>query len=150
MYVGIATAVLKTRVITAGITLPWLILSLFVGGWIFTLVTAGAIAIAAGEYFHATRTPGTGAIIGVCLAVAQIIAAQVSEEWRHAALVGAVIVPPLWPVLAARARTALADWSVVMLGTLYYGWLGSHAVLVRELSDGRNWLFLGFFVVWSC
>jgi phosphatidate cytidylyltransferase len=61
----------------------------------------------------------------------------------------AVAVPSLWPVLAARPATALSDWSGVTLGVMYYGWLGSHAVLLRELPDGRDWLLLGLFGVFA-
>jgi phosphatidate cytidylyltransferase len=59
-----------------------------------------------------------------------------------------VALPLLWPVLAGRATTALHDWTLIAMGALYVGWLGSHAVLLRELPDGLDWVLLALFSVW--
>ncbi|HWO94022.1 MAG TPA: CDP-archaeol synthase, partial [Dehalococcoidia bacterium] len=48
-----------------------------------------------------------------------------------------------------RTETALHDWAVVAAGALYIGWLGAHAVLLRELDDGREWVLLAFGVVFA-
>lgn len=120
-----------------------------VGGWPFVIAVTAVVAVACGEYFHAVRTARWGVVIGVGLAAFQVLAAHGSPGWGHAALIAAVAVPALWPVLAVRPATALADWSAVTLGVMYYGWLGSHAVLLRELPDGRDWLFVGLFGVFA-
>lgn len=44
-------------------------------------------------------------------------------------------------------RTVSRDLAISLLGLLYIPLLLSHAVLLRALPDGRNWVFLVLFVV---
>ncbi len=37
-----------------------------------------------------------------------------------------------------------------MGGVLYLGWLGSHLVLLRDLGDGRDWVYLAVFSTFAC
>lgn len=140
---------LRARLLTSAIALPVAVLLGIVGGWPFVVAVTAVVAVASAEYFRAVRIATLGALIGVGLAAFQVLATRGSEAWAQAALIAAVAVPSLWPVLAGRPATALSDWSVVTLGVMYYGWLGSHAVLLRELPDGREWLFVGLFGVFA-
>jgi phosphatidate cytidylyltransferase len=133
---------LKARVATAAAGLPVLVGFMAVGGWPWTILVTATVSLAAIEYYRAAGIPALGASVGLLLVAAQVISAASSEDWQRIALIAAVVVPSLWPVLTGRPRTALADWSLVVLGILYYGWLGSYAILIRDLPEGRGWLFL--------
>ena len=140
---------LRTRIATTVVALPPLVALVLVGGWPFAVLVAVALTIAAAEFLHVAGTPRTGLAIGLALTAALALASRADTDWRAAALIAAVVVPPLWPVFAARAATALHDWSTVTLAALYYGWLGSHAVLLRDAPDGRAWLLLGLFAAFA-
>jgi phosphatidate cytidylyltransferase len=141
--------VLKARLATVVATLPVLVVAMLAGGWPWTLLVAAGLSVAATEYYRAAGVAAPGAVLGVGLVAAQPLAAHVGDECRQIALVAGVIAPGLWPVLRGRSATALADWSLVAFGVLYFGWLGSHAVVVRDLPDGRQWLFLGVFLAFA-
>ncbi len=141
---------LRQRIATAVIGVPLLVAVVVVGGPLMAGVAALLLAVATGEVYRAMgilRTPG--AAIGVALAAALAVAASAGEGWPQGALTATIIVPLLWPVFASRFDTALRDWAYVTGGALYIGWLGAHLVLVRELPDGRDWLFVGLFAIFA-
>lgn len=141
---------LRQRVATAVVGVPLLIALVILGGPVLVAVAAVALALATGELYRALgigRTPG--AALGMALAAGLVVAASAERGWPQGALTATIALPLLWPVLASRIETAVQDWAFVAGGALYVGWLGAHLVLVRELPDGRDWLFLGMFAIFA-
>jgi phosphatidate cytidylyltransferase len=58
---------------------------------------------------------------------------------------GGVLIPLAWVTLRADPDTALQDWSWAVGGIMYVGLLGSTIVLLRELPNGRDWVYLTVF-----
>jgi len=62
----------------------------------------------------------------------------------------AVGLPFLIEILRRKPPAALLNVSAALLGVLYVGWLfGRHLILLRQMSDGRNLIFLLMGVTWS-
>jgi len=55
------------------------------------------------------------------------------------------LIPLAWVTLRADPATALDDWTWAVAGLLYVGLLGSHFVLLRGLSNGRDLVYLAVF-----
>lgn len=140
---------LSKRLLTAALGLPILIGIIIVGGPLFNAVAALTFTLAAAEFYRAASLDRRGTIVGAAATAAVVLAAATDGGWLPGALVAAVMASLLWPVLTSRTSTALADASVVIFGIVYIGWLGAHAVLLRDLTDGRDWVLLGLFAVFA-
>ena len=154
---GAARSGLKQRVLTAGVLLPLLLVSLFLlPGFAWQLLTCLPIALAAGEW---ARLAGYGrpmrfAFIGILLASCLGFVASFASA-RYSA--GAFAVSTL--VLAA----ALMFWAIAVPLWLYRGWRVTQPLLVGAVGwmvlvpawlagvrlQGSPWLFLAvLLVVW--
>ncbi len=140
---------LSTRLLTAALGLPILIGIVIVGGPLFDAAAVLTFAVAASEFYRAALLDRAGVIVGTVATAAVVLAVASGGGWPQGALAAAVMALLLWPVLASRTDTALADVGTVVLGVLYVGWLGAHAVLLRDLGDGREWVLLGLFAVFA-
>lgn len=64
-------------------------------------------------------------------------------------LITSAVIISLIIILAHRDKgEAFTRWVWTMAGILYVGWLLSHLVALRGLTDGRNWVFFLLFVTW--
>ncbi len=64
-------------------------------------------------------------------------------------LTSAVVLPLIWLLLRAQKENAFAGWVWTIGGILYIGWLLSHLVALRDLDDGRNWIFFALFTTFA-
>lgn len=140
---------LFTRLRTAALGLPILIGIVIVGGPLFKVAAVLTFAVASAEFSRAASVERTGVIAGAAATAAVVLAVAYGGGWPTGALAVAVMALLLWPVLASRTDTALADVGTAVLGVLYAGWLGAHAVLLRDVGDGRDWVLLGLFAVFA-
>ncbi len=137
---------LAQRVASAAAAIPLIVLLIWAGGHWYTAAVC-LIVLAAALEFQAAR-PGTLAPLGVlaaALATALPAGASVGPDWVLWFTVGGALIPLVWVTLRAEPATALPDWQWAVAGLLYVGLLGSHVVLLRELHDGRDWVYLTVF-----
>ncbi|MFC2005001.1 phosphatidate cytidylyltransferase [Chloroflexota bacterium] len=64
-------------------------------------------------------------------------------------LTSVVVLPLIWLLLRWQKDGALAGWVWMVAGILYVGWLLSYLVALRDLDDGRNWIFLALFATFA-
>ena len=64
-------------------------------------------------------------------------------------LTSAVVLSLIWLLLRPQKEGAFAGWAWTIAGILYIGWLLSYLVALRELDDGRNWVFLALFATFG-
>ncbi len=60
-------------------------------------------------------------------------------------LTSTLVLPLIWLVLQAHKEKTFTSWAWTVAGILYVGWLLSHLVALRDLDDGRNWIFFALF-----
>jgi len=145
--------VIKQRIITAIIALPILVLCVFyTNQGLFSGLLFIISALAAHEFYRMAlpaerRLEGSLSVVaGVFCCLGIVYAASPS------ALLLSIVLPFLLLTLVYLFRfqdiqTVSRDLSVSLLGILYVPVLLAHAVLLRALPDGRNWIFLVLFVV---
>lgn len=66
-----------------------------------------------------------------------------------ALLTMAVMLPLVWLLLRPKKEGAFAGWAWTMAGILYIGWLLSYLVALRNLDNGRDWVFLAMFATFA-
>jgi phosphatidate cytidylyltransferase len=157
---------LLLRVLTAVVGIPIIIAVTLIGGMVFTAVAAAILALAVLEFYAATD-PETGAtsprqprlrrsapsLFGQRLpafagaAAVVLLAASAYEGLDEltgalALCVGAVF---LLLILQGDPQAGLRDWVWSLGGVIYVGFLGAHFVLLRELDDGGDWVFVAVF-----
>jgi phosphatidate cytidylyltransferase len=140
---------LATRLATAVVGIPLIALSIWLGDGLLAGVVAGAVFIACLEIAAARgalRTPL--ALSAAALASVLPVAAYAGEDFLLGATAGAVILLSLVFVIAGDPAEGVAAWLWGMADILYFGLLAAQFVLLRELSDGRAWLFFVVLTVW--
>lgn len=115
------------------------------GGWAYAGAAAAALAVAAAEFQH-LRSAWVSAASIACATIAGGMALA-ARQWGVepvivvAAVAGVTVVAAgaLW--YAQRDQTA-EPLAWVALGVLYVGALGATLVLLRELPNGRDWVYM--------
>jgi len=137
---------LAQRVASAAAGIPIIVLLIWAGGRWYTAAACAILLVAAYEFqkpHHGRATPL--ALLSAGLAAALPAGAKLGVDWLLWFTLGGVLIPLVWVTVRATPETALADWVWSMGGLAYVGLLGAHIVLLRELPNGRDWVFLTVF-----
>lgn len=145
--------VIKQRIATSLVALPLLILCvLYSSQGLFAGLLFLVTALALHEFYRMAlaekrRLEGSLSVVaGVFCSVGLVYASSTSS------LLLSIVLPCLFLALVYLFRfqdiqTVSRDLAVSLLGLLYIPLLLSHAVLLRALPAGRDWIFLVLFVV---
>ena len=157
------TSELVLRLITALVTLPLLVGVILTGSDLTAAILALAFSVAYMEFMSAAhvrlRNPliwvgvaGIGALSGAAASTGIPLA------WPLTATVIALLATPVVEELVRRERRNKPDsapniteiWratGLAIIGLLYIGWLGTFAILLRNMPAGAEWLLLAIFAV---
>ncbi len=135
---------LPARLATAAVGIPALLLVIWLGGAPYVAAAAAILALGAYELAHAAgmrhRDPLTWcAALG---AAALALAAARGQGAIILCVTGLLALTLLIEVLRADVPQGFARWAAAMGAALYPGVLGSHVVLLRQATDGRDWVLL--------
>jgi phosphatidate cytidylyltransferase len=139
---------LQLRLLTAAVGLPLILALTWIGGPFFALV-AGAIALlAATEFVHGWLFPSLAIPAAARLAPMYGIAALMvaGAHWDHRAPLAGLALAALLAFAGYAPTNALGPrkpYRVVSWCLVYVGLLFSTLVLVRDVPDGRSWVFIG-------
>ena len=137
---------LAQRVASAAVGLPLVVLLIWAGGPWYTGAAALIVLIAAYEF----QAPQHGAwaplaILTAGLAAAIPAGAFVGTDWVLWFVLAGALLPLVWVTLRGDPATALSDYTHAIGGIAYVGLLGAHLVLLREVENGRDWVYLAIF-----
>ncbi|TMF13174.1 MAG: phosphatidate cytidylyltransferase [Chloroflexi bacterium] len=157
---------LLRRVLSAAVGIPVIVALILIGGVPYTVAVAIILALGVLEFYAATdpetsatsaayprlrraaptlfgqRMPAFAGCGGVVLLVA---AAYGGLDELTGALAGLIAGVFLILILRQDAQTGLSDWLWIVGGLAYVGFLGAHLLLLRDLDDGREWVFVAVF-----
>jgi phosphatidate cytidylyltransferase len=145
---------LQLRLWTAAIGLPLLLAVTWVGGWAFAIV-AGVVAIlAAAEFVHGWLLPTMPIATVVpqipAFAATGIVVAGVHSDTRFLWLaVGFAAVFAAMGYSRTNAFGPRKPYRVYSWCLIYIGVLLATLVLVRDVEDGRSWVFLGILTTFA-
>jgi phosphatidate cytidylyltransferase len=148
---------LATRVATAIVGIPIIFGLIWIGGWPYAVVVAVVLGVAAAEFAH-LRLEWTHAATSVAVAIAALFAIMGHIEPRSipvaAVLCFALPVAGLGGLVGNKLRLGLdasAENNALQFiaGMAYVAVLGSTIVLLRDLDNGRDWVYLALFSTFS-
>jgi phosphatidate cytidylyltransferase len=137
---------LAERVASAAAGIPLIVLLIWAGGPWYTGAVCLIVLVAAHE-FQSPHYRGAAplGLLAAGLAAALPAGAFVGADWVLWFTVGGVLIPLVWVTLRADPQTALSDWTWAVAGLVYLGLLGAHLVLLREVPNGIDWVYLTVF-----
>jgi phosphatidate cytidylyltransferase len=140
---------LTTRLLTAAIGIPVLIGVVWVGGPLLAAVVALAGVVAQVEFAMARDAHKNHIVIAgaLCGAALPLLALEGVEYVLGGAVAMVGIVSTAY-VLTKSPKDDLENWLWAVAGALYFGGLAGYFVLLRELPDGRDWVFFTLVTVW--
>jgi phosphatidate cytidylyltransferase len=143
---GTRQGALELRLASAAVAIPIIVLLIWAGARWYTGVVAALLAVATLEFQVARGSRlNVLAFMGAALSAGLAVAAHARGEWLIWLVTGAVLLPLLWALAAYPIEDAVFEWLWAVGAVLYLGWLGCHLVLLRDVGDGRDWVFLAVF-----
>lgn len=141
---------LKTRVFTALVLIPLILVAVYAGDIIFFALVTFVLVLAGYELFQMARTAGWAAMpfVGCSVIVLLAIEAYVSPEWFRLAISSIIISTLVIGILQQNREGWLVGWALTLAGALYIGGLGGYFLLVRALPNGMLWTILALVTAW--
>lgn len=148
---------LLTRIVTAAIGLPALAVLVWVGGIWFSILVALAASVGTFELYKMARNNSLSPPLFVMLiwslapvVVTHILSGDFSEDQSFKAyVVITAIVYLVWQLHRSRNKVGWTNWGIAIFTALYTGGLLSHAVLLRDSVQGREWIYLAVLVAFA-
>jgi phosphatidate cytidylyltransferase len=144
--------VLKTRLLSAFILIPFILGSVYVGGLAFLTLVAVALLVAGWEYFDMARRAGHRPMTWLGLASIALIILEAQLKWNAMREIILVIVSVTLVVgIFRHGEGWLTGWAYTIAGVLYIGLIGSYFILVRNLPQPNSllWTILALLMAWA-
>lgn len=144
---------LSTRVKAALIFTPLVLLLIYLGEWPFNLFVSAILVIGAVEYARLFRQIGASPFLPTLIFGIIILVFQrwfLTDDYLGAALSVAIFVTAITALVQYERGTANAalNFSIMLGGLLYLGWVGGSLITLRSMDDGRGWLLTALPAVW--
>jgi phosphatidate cytidylyltransferase len=149
--------VLAQRLLAAAVGIPIIVAVILIGGVLYTGVAAVILAMAAVELVsvlslreddHPLWPPAPAGIVAAVAAALIAIGADTGfDEWTAAVVAGIGLA--FLVSLIREPEHGAGDWRAVVAAIFYVGFLGSYLILLRDLPDGTEWVFLAVLATWS-
>jgi phosphatidate cytidylyltransferase len=145
------------RLASAAVGLPMLVGAVLVGGAWFSALLAAAAAVGAVEVCRMAARQGRhpAAPLAALWAAAIVGAGYFLADGTGASTVLAAIAGlwaatgAIWALAQLRAGTTVSDWGLTVAAALVTGGPLSYGPLIRELSEGRDWVFVVLLVTFA-
>jgi phosphatidate cytidylyltransferase len=149
---------LTKRVITSAVALPLVLVAVWFNSpvpW-FALLMAAWAGASAIEFFRlsgTSRVPfllyfGTAWTVLLVLAREPVIVSglrpYLPQDISLLLITAAILLPLLWLLTYSRKNESFAAWAWMLAGVAYLGLLLGYFVALRDVVDGRNWVYLAF------
>jgi phosphatidate cytidylyltransferase len=149
--------VLRTRLLSAAVLIPLVAGLTYAGGWLLAGVLIVVLIRSVYELFQLMAKAGyrpslvaSGLLVAGFLVVARFPQPGLAAAVLTAGVIGSLV----WHLLRPPEGHPTQSWALTLGAALWLGWLGSHFVLLRDLSApfglglGTRWLVMVFLVTW--
>jgi len=145
--------VLKQRLVTVLWGVPLLAAAIWFGPpWLFALIVAVGAILGIAEFYHLASQAGEQPLVPVGFIFTILFMANAYFECAYTTprFAAAVVFSLLWLLACSSRERAFTNWSWTLAGMLYVGWLLSHYVALRGLTQGKEWVILVLFSTFAC
>lgn len=151
---------LKQRVLTAVVGTPLIVVAIWFNEpapW-FAIAMAVWGVLAVYEFYKITNVTRIRplAVFGIIWTLLFILSPlfMLNPDFRYfintsLLITTAVVLPLIGLILRREKEGNFISWVWMMAGIIYLGWMLSHFVWLREMDDGRNWVFFAMFATWA-
>jgi len=134
---------LAQRVLSAVIGVPILLVVVWIGGLWFKAFVMLVVLLAASEFFDLAGFRRKDPLFAFGIAACLLLVVATALGWSvNFALTLGIVLSLALPILLPKRPGFMLHWVWLVGGILYVGWLLSHAILLRELPQGREWVLL--------
>lgn len=143
---------LKQRIVSVVIGLPFLVAIFWFGDPWFTLLIAAGAALGSLEFYRMVIPDKRHrfAYFGLPWSVLFILSPHSETTYILPLLITSATVFSLsWFLLFAPRDTAFSHWAWTIAGIFYTGWMLSYWVGLRVLTDGKYWALLALFATFA-
>jgi phosphatidate cytidylyltransferase len=144
---------LRERTAVILLLLPFILLVLVAGGWLFAVAIALVLAQAGREYGLLFRQHGGRPALPVI--VVGILVMVISRHvfgFDHLPLIISLLLllSLIWHLVDFEmgASSSATDFALTLTGMIYLGWIGAFLVSLRDLPNGQWWLLLVLPAIW--
>lgn len=147
---------LRARVLSVLVLLPFVILLVYVGGIPWALGVAAVGAIAWGEMTRLLQRSDFA--VDRMLGLFFVLAAIGEAYLRGAGIVRVDLLRPLLALLIIaslifalydKSEHPTSNWAINIASALYLGFMLSHFVTLRERASGLEWVIFAFAMTWT-
>ena len=146
---------LRTRVISALILAPLILVVAYVGGlaWLALALVAGVQSwremalLLQRDHYCIDFALGLFLVVGALVEAYLHATGVLSFDLLRPLLAGLIVFSLIW-ALYCRSAHPTADWGVTVASAIYLGFLLGHFISLRERTDGFQWLCLAFLLCW--
>ncbi len=134
---------LAQRVASAAVGIPVILLLIYTGGHVYVAAVAMALGVATLEFQHARRPwLDPVCVLSAALTAGIAVGAHTGRYEWWAWLVAAAVLAPLAALARPIGEPLVEDALWTLGGVTYVGFLGGSMVLLRDIDDGRTWVYL--------
>lgn len=143
---------LKTRLLTALVSLPIIMFFVWKGGKLFAGFIIVIILLSIFEFYtlfriNLFRTLGIlGIVFGTILG---LIGRMQSEAIYNACLTITILMAVSLQLIDKEPKEALSSGSLAIFGLIYTSWLFSHVIILRQLPQGMSYVFSVLAITWT-
>lgn len=146
---------MKTRIISAAVLLPAVLVLIVIGDWPYALLIGVATLLAGYEYTRMLKRQGYNPAWGGVLAFDLLWLADAlwgNGQWLAPGMAGLTLLTEGW-ILYRRHRhpdmaAPTAAWALTLAGGTYLGIGGAYLWRMRALPDGLWWTLTALPIVW--
>lgn len=141
------------RIISAIVLLPVIGAVVWFGEPWFSIVLAIFALLGILEFYRLAIVAGWRPFqyLGIIFTLLFILVAHSDDTRLIPFFITAVIVIPLIRgLLYPTKRNAMMNWTWTVGGVFYIGWMISHFIFLREVDEGRDWVFLALLTTFAC
>jgi len=133
---------IRSRVTSGAVFTPLIIAMVWFGVPATAALVSAAACVGVYEFHRMTVRAGATPtlLLGIVAGVLFVVEAVVDFNFQGALITGTIIVPLFLLLLTPPKERLLADWVWTLAGVFLIGWTLSHAVRIRALVEGREWL----------
>lgn len=144
---------LAKRLLVINILIPCILFFIIIGGWPFTALMLVSLVWAGWEYWRIFHNGGYSPSLAVLIAgIVALVLGRMIWNLQYSDLIVSLLVLTAMSTHVLQFerghKQSAVDLGITLGGILYFGWLGSYFISIRNLSNGLWWALLVLPAVW--